>query len=253
MRRPAERLPGASEAAGTGATQRSLIIGEQVVGYSLHRSTRRTIGISVDRRGLRVGAPLRASLADIESAVLRHGEWIARKLDEWQQPSAAPLSIVDGLSLPVAGSRLAIRLAVGTNRAVWTPPGVDEPTLTLCLRRPQDAPRLLERALRERARELFAERMARHGPSIGVDLPPLSLSSARTRWGSCSRRSGIRLNWRLIHFPLAVIDYVIVHELVHLIEMNHGPRFWSLLAFHCPDFRAQRARLKQLAADCPRW
>ena len=81
----------------------------------------------------------------------------------------------------------------------------------------------------------------------------MALSSARTRWGSCSRRTGIRLNWRLIHFPLPIVDYVVIHELAHLREMNHGPRFWAIVATLCPDYREQRAELRRLAVTCPDW
>ena len=86
-----------------------------------------------------------------------------------------------------------------------------------------------------------------------MPLPRLTLSAARTRWGSCSLRSGIRLNWRLIHFPLHVIDYVVAHELAHLREMNHSPRFWSVVGQLYSDYRAARDELKALAAHCPHW
>jgi predicted metal-dependent hydrolase len=72
----------------------------------------------------------------------------------------------------------------------------------------------------------------------------LSLSSAQTRWGSASGAGWIRLNWRLIHLPLPVIDYVVVHELAHLREMNHSPRFWALVEAVLPDCAARRAALR---------
>jgi predicted metal-dependent hydrolase len=73
----------------------------------------------------------------------------------------------------------------------------------------------------------------------------------RTRWGSCSRISGIRLNWRLIHCPPAVVDYVVAHEVAHLVEMNHGPRFWAVVERLCPDHAAARAELRRHAAALP--
>jgi len=84
-------------------------------------------------------------------------------------------------------------------------------------------------------------------------VPALALSSARTRWGSCSAQGGIRLNWRLIHLPPAIVDYVVVHELAHLRHMNHGPRFWALVESVCPEYRALRAELRRLAAHLPHW
>lgn len=160
------------------------------------------------------------------------------------------MPIVDGLRLPVLGRSVRLALALGANRCIWSVPSGND-VLTLCLRTPAEAPRILEKALRDRAREWFGERLTHYAPLLEVEPPPLSLSSARTRWGSCSRRSGVRLNWRLIHFPPEVIDYVVVHELAHLHEMNHSPRFWAIVARLYPDYRTAREQLKTL--NCPSW
>ncbi|MEF8746879.1 MAG: M48 family metallopeptidase [Candidatus Accumulibacter propinquus] len=138
-------------------------------------------------------------------------------------------------------------------QALRLEPANAERALTLCLRSPAEAPLLLEKALRERASTLFVERLGHYASRLGVALPRLSLSSARTRWGSCSLRSGIRLNWRLIHFPLPVIDYVAVHELAHLREMNHSARFWSIVAQVYPDYPNARKALQLGATHCPHW
>jgi predicted metal-dependent hydrolase len=235
-----------------GETPRSIALGDRIVPYVLRRARRRTIGLSIDHRGLRVGAPSRSSLREVESLILRHGEWVVQKLDEWRSRRRPDLlRIVEGVQLPMLGGQLCIRLALGANRGVWSAQEV--PTLTLCLRTPDDAGRVLEKLLRERARELFVERLAHYAALLGVALPCLSLSAARTRWGSCSSKTGIRLNWRLIHFPLTVIDYVVAHELAHLREMNHSPRFWSVVEHLYPDYRAARDELKLLATRCPHW
>ncbi|MDX9706200.1 MAG: SprT family zinc-dependent metalloprotease [Azospira sp.] len=245
-------LPLAGPVAATpaaGEEMRRITLGDRIVPYLLRRGSRRTIGLSIDHRGLRVGAPRRTPLAEIEALIRRHAGWVAEKLDEWRtRRRPEPLSIADGMSLPFLGGELSIRLVVGANRAVW-----GTGTLTLCLKSGTNAGGLLERALRERAREHFAVRLAHYAPLLGVAVPPLTLSSARTRWGSCSRRSGIRLNWRLIHFPGAVVDYVVAHELAHLRHMNHGPHFWSLVETVCADHRALRAELRSRAPHLPHW
>jgi predicted metal-dependent hydrolase len=249
---PEAATPGEHSLA-AGETAGSIELGERTVSYVLRRASRRTIGLTIDHRGLRVGAPRRASLREVETMLLQHGQWIGEKLDEWSTRRAPEmLHIRDGLQLPVLGKPLVIRLAIGANRCVWNLQA-SEPTLTLCLRAPTEAARVLEKALREQARERFAERLAHYAPLLGVTPPRLSLSSAKTRWGSCSLRSGIHLNWRLIHFPPAVIDYVVAHELAHLREMNHSARFWEIVAGLYPDYRAERLELKRLAATCPRW
>ena len=233
-------------------TARTIALGDRIVPYVLRRARRRTIGLTIDHRGLRVGAPPRASIKEVEALILHHGAWVANKLDEWRtRRPAEALKVIDGLHLPLLGGTLEVRLSVGANRALWS--AQTPPVLTLLLRAPDDAAQVLERALRRRATELFAERLSLFAAQMALHLPPLSLSSARTRWGSCSRRSGIRLNWRLIHFPPHIVDYVVVHELAHLHEMNHNPRFWAVVEQHYPDHRRARGELKLLAATCPRW
>ncbi|SDI40922.1 M48 family metallopeptidase [Propionivibrio dicarboxylicus] len=234
---------------------RTIALGDRIVPYVLRRSRRRSIGLQIDHRGLRIAAPVRASLVDVEALIRKHGDWVAQKLDAWRsRRRAEPLSISDGVQLPLLGETLTIRTAPGNNRFVWhdgengSPPG-----LTLQLRAPTDAGRVLERALRERALTLFPSRLAEYARRLELPTPPLALSSARTRWGSCSRATGIRLNWRLVHFPLHIVDYVVAHELAHLLEMNHSRRFWAHVATLYPDYRAARAELNALAATCPQW
>jgi hypothetical protein len=255
---PAE-LPLAHEhTLAVGETPRSIALNDRIVTYTLRRARRRSIGLSIDHRGLRVGAPHRASLTEVESLILRHADWVAKKLDEWQsRPRPAIVKIVHGLQLPMLGQTLEVKLATGNNRTVWNeqpgPVSAASPVLTLFLRSPTDAPRILEKALRERAHHLFGERLRLFADKMEFAAPPLSLSSARTRWGSCSLKTGIRLNWRLIHFSPYIVDYVVIHELAHLREMNHGRRFWAIVAQHCPEYRAICKALNSQAASCPRW
>lgn len=129
----------------------------------------------------------------------------------------------DGTRLPYLGGWLEIRIASGNNQARWTEG--ESTMLTLRLRSPDYTEAVLGNALRKRALEMFGPRLAHHAARLGIVTPPLALTSARTRWGSCSLKTGIRLNWRLIHCAPHIIDYVIVHELAHLREMNHSVRF----------------------------
>jgi predicted metal-dependent hydrolase len=249
---PAERLLAGEKPLAENETSRTIALGDRIVPYILRRAKRRSIGLSIDHRGLRVGAPPRTPLTEVEALIFRHAEWVTQKLDDWRtRRRPEPVKICDGMSLPLLGQPLVIRLALGANRALWNEQAA--PVLNLLLRAPSDAERVLEKALREKARQLFAERLTHHAAAMGLKEPPLTLSSARTRWGSCSLKSGIRLNWRLIHFPLAVLDYVVIHELAHLREMNHSPRFWAVVAEACPEYRTRREQLKELANHCPQW
>ena len=94
------------------------------------------------------------------------------------------------------------------------------------------------------AKLLFVARLDHYAPQLNVQWRQLSLSSATTRWGSASVNGSIRLNWRLMHFKLALIDYVVVHELSHLRVMDHSPQFWATVASVMPDYARLRAALK---------
>jgi len=221
---------------------RIAIAGENV-DYQLRRSKRRTIGLAIDQRGLRVAAPLRARLGDIEQLIRQHGQWVLDKLANWRErPPTEKLEIKDGSVISVLGQQLVITVtAIG--RARWQ---FVEEKLHLWTTATANANQVLEKALREKARQVFSERLAHYAPLLGVTAPPLRLSSARTRWGSCSHHGGISLNWRLILMPLPVLDYVVCHELAHLKEMNHSPRFWSVVEQLCPDWKARRLELRHL-------
>ncbi len=105
--------------------------------------------------------------------------------------------------------------------------------------------------LMRQARRIFTQRLDHFAPTLGVQWRKLSLSSAGTRWGSASADGSIRLNWRLVHFKQAVIDYVVVHELSHLRVMDHSPRFWDTVRSVVPDYAVLRGQLKD--ESVPRW
>jgi len=226
--------------------EQHLILAGRIVNYALRRDRRR-LSLRIDERGLHVGAPRSVPLAEIEAFIHRHGNWVLQKLDAFAN-LAAPrhLSIHDGARLPVLGEDVAVRVTTGGNRGFWKS---DE--LWLAARPQADLSALARRALQRRAMEHFAPRLTATAAQIGQAAPPLALSSARTRWGSCSARSGIRLNWRLIHLPAPLIDYVIAHEVAHLVEMNHSPRFWAVVKSLCPDWQHTRGELKRQGAALP--
>jgi predicted metal-dependent hydrolase len=98
--------------------------------------------------------------------------------------------------------------------------------------------------LQGEAKRVFAERLAIYSEKLGVQYSSFALSSASTQWGSCTADGRIRLNWRLMHFALPNIDYVVAHELSHLREMNHGPQFWTTVQSVLPEFEIARKALR---------
>lgn len=227
---------------------RRIALAGQAVCYHLRRSRRRTIGLAIDQRGLRVGAPLQARLGDIESLIREHGQWVLDKLADWRsRPAAERLVVSDGTVIIALGEALTVTVTPGS-RQHWL---FSDSRLHLFVPPAVAARVVLEKALRDKARSVFAERLAHYAAQLGVAAPPLRLSAARTRWGSCSHHGRISLNWRLILMPLAVVDYVVAHELAHLKEMNHCPGFWSVVQQLCPDWQARRRELRQLARQIP--
>ena len=230
-----------------GDKRRYVQLGARVVTYSLRQGKRRRLSMTIDERGLCVGAPLRARLAEIDAFITSHSAWVCKKLDEYASGHARRhISVRDGARLPLLGGETSVRIVAGANRASW-----EDGALVLKARPDADCEALARRALQRRAALVFGERIAHYAQRLGCEAPPLRLSSARTRWGSCSEQSGIRLNWRLIHLPLPLIDYVVAHELAHLLEMNHSPRFWAVVERLCPDWRERRQALKAGTAQMP--
>lgn len=109
-----------------------------------------------------------------------------------------------------------------------------------------DAQALVRSWLLARAEALLAWRLARMARKLGRVPSRFALSNAQTQWGSCTRRGHVRLNWRLVQAPLALIDYVAAHELAHLVHLDHSPRFWAQVAKLCPDALARRAELRTM-------
>jgi predicted metal-dependent hydrolase len=241
-----------------GSRLRTLHIGSRLLSYRLKRSSRRTIGFVVNRTGLTITAPNRLSLSAIETAIGEKQRWIFTKLEEWldlaETPAQAPIEWVDGVQFPLYGEPATLRLLTPADGAKRVRARLDyDPLariLTLVLPEGTEAAQigtLLRHWLRSEARRWFAERLSIHAPIVGVRYTAFALSSATTRWGSCSSSGAIRLNWRLIHFPLDVIDYVVIHELAHLREMNHSPRFWAVVESVMPSYRLARETLKRPA------
>lgn len=223
-----------------------IILSGRIVEYSLRRDRRR-LALRIDERGLAVGAPRMLALTEIEAFIQSHAAWVLEKIDSLASRSGRRhLPIHEGTCVPVLGYPVRIKITCGNNRGLW-----QDDELWLAARPGAELDTIARRALQRRALEYFRPRLITAVEQLGQAVPALALSSARTRWGSCSARSGIRLNWRLIHLPPAPIHYVIAHEAAHLVEMNHGPRFWRVVESLCPDWQSARAELKRLGPDLP--
>jgi len=228
------------------------------VAYAFRRAKRRTIGMVIGPDGLEVSAPRWVTVGEIESTLHEKADWIVRKLLEMQEHQRrlgeARIQWRDGVVLRYLGDSMQVVLdssaALKKNSAQLENLG-DESAASFVLRiglptnaSPEQIRDATQAWLMRRAKELFTERLDHFAPRLGVSWKRLSLSSASTRWGTASADGAIRLNWRLIHHKLDVIDYVVAHELSHLKVMDHSPQFWDTVKSVMPDYPARRRVLR---------
>ena len=230
-------------------SNRELQLGEHRIGYELKRSQRRSIGFVIGEEGLAVRAPRWVGQGEIDQALQARATWILRKLHDQRQRlerlEAARVDWRDGVSLPFLGSPMGVRLDPSITGALFTaqPRGL-RVGLPLASE-PAQIRDAVQGWLQQQALALFQERCGFYADRLGVRIRRLRLSSAQTRWGSCGPQGNLSFNWRLIQAPTEILDYVVVHELAHLIEHNHSRRFWAKVEEFCPDYRAARKWLRE--------
>ena len=251
---------------------RELRLGDAVVAYAFTRAKRKSIGFVIAPDGLVVRAPRWTPLHEVDAALQEKSAWILRKLQESRERQSrahsAQVQWRDGVVIPFFGQSITVLLdpthgfsgrgaqletmeVVGQAGAEVLPA---EKILHVGLSKAATADQIRDAVqawLMRQAASHFKLRMEHFAPLLGVQWKKLRLSSAGTRWGSASVDGFIRLNWRLIHFREAVIDYVVAHELSHLREMNHSAAFWSTVGTVVPDYQQLRAQLKEDAI--PKW
>lgn len=198
-------------------------------------------------RGLEVVAPLGASQQRVEQVLTSKSTWIVRTLDrmERERAAAAPPPLQSGRILPFAGERLRLVVTTGAPAGRYRAARTGD-ALALVVH-DDDAETIrsaLEAWYRHQARAVFEARLAACNAAYGFAYGRVSIKEQKSRWGSCSRRGNLNFNWRLLLAPLPVLDYVVVHELCHLKELNHSERFWRLVARGCPDYQTHRRWLR---------
>ncbi|HSD40469.1 MAG TPA: SprT family zinc-dependent metalloprotease [Burkholderiales bacterium] len=225
---------------------RHVRLGARVVPYRFRRARRRTIGIVVDGRGLAATAPRWASIAEVEAFIREKERWILKRLDDTRRHARAPFLWQEGARLPYLGREIEIW------RAMHEEPRLARDRLEVPAHATRTAESLREIVtswLRVAALALFQERIAAFAPVLRVDAPVVGLSNAASQWGSCVRapdgRGRVLLHWKLVHFDVPLVDYVVAHELAHLRHMNHSAAFWRLVEAVYPGHRDARRALRE--------
>ena len=226
--------------------QRSIQLAGTPVTYTLKRSSkRRSIGLRIDDRGLTVSLPLRASEKWLHSVLHEKADWVVEKLGSWQSKKTSAPEWLNGEKIAFRGESFTLRIIPSL---FASPPQLRGEQLHIHVVDMTDEikiEKVVTQWYRREAERVFAECVAHYAPLMQVAPKQIKLSSARTQWGSCTSRGVVRLNWQLVKMPLHLIDYVVVHELAHLREMNHSAAFWRVVESACPDYAHCRAELRR--------
>lgn len=217
--------------------KREIILHGTAVPYTLIRSMRKTIGLKVNAQGLTLRVPLYCTNEAIKQALLRHATWITGKLAQVPQPQilqAGQHIVWLGKTMPLIANAPYSQVS---DNACHLAAADDDAALRTAL----------ARLYRQMALPYLQTRVAYWAGTMQLIPHKVHLSNAQKRWGSCNYRKEIRLSWRLLQVPPDCIDYVIIHELAHLQEMNHSSRFWDIVRQYCPTYQHLRKQLRQVS------
>ena len=207
------------------------------------RSNRKTLSVSVNPLGVVTVRAPKAMREERIFAFLKEKEsWILKQKDKFERAGIRlPSEDLNGYEFLLLGERYTICLYEGKIIRL------DKPTGRLFVPE-KNAEKRLTAWLKENALRIFTAETQKRAEEMGVRAKSVAVSSARTRWGSCSGTNDIRYTYRLLYAPKAVVEYVIVHELAHIRHKNHGKRFWALVESHIPDYKQRRRWLKEHGA-----
>ncbi len=210
--------------------------------YDIVFSQRKKLTITVERdRSVKVYAPEGTSLEKIKAIVESKKLWIYEKTRHQQKydqlPHAPGKELVSGESLPYLGKNYQIEL-VDTND------GISFTQKFLVPRSLIGNKQVFKNWYQEKAKEKILPRVLNHAKNLGVTYKEAKIGDSKLQWGSCTPENNVIFNWRLIKAPMFVIDYVIVHELAHLLESNHTPIFWNIVKAQIADMEKAKQWLK---------
>lgn len=190
-------------------TTETIILSGRELFYRFVRSSRKTLSVEIGPKGLTVKAPFSASRRDVEAFLRKRPHWVLAHYDAMQEK-------MEKLSQQNGNSHLS-----------------------------ESQKEALEKRYRSLARECITRRASYYATQLGVTYSSIRIAEQKTRWGSCSSRGTLSFHWRLILAPPAVMDYVVVHEVCHLIHLDHSPDFWAEVESLMPDYKVYKTWLRK--------
>ena len=232
--------------------KRTVVADGRRIEYTLIQSSRQNVLFqALPEAGLRVYAPKYLRLRDVDEMVRQRADQLLemqRQTEERLEADRRAHPVTDGSPILIEGKRRTLRLHRGSRRSGRL--AGEEYHLTLP--RPDSDPDVraaIRATLSTVALARIRERLDYYAPRVGRVPGRIAIREQKSRWGSCSRKGNLNFNWKLIMAPSEALDYVVVHELCHLHEFNHSPRFWSLVAEQLPDYEVWKKWLKTHADD----
>lgn len=224
----------------------------QQIPYQLELRPRRTVGLKITQQGLVVHAPKRIVVHQLNKILQDKSGWILNKLALREANMIEPIQWQDGEHLLFLGQDITLQVIETKAKSTIQ---LNANQLVVSVKDATNHTIVAKKAmqwLQQQAYEDFVRRVEIFATKLGVRPPPVALSNAQSRWGSCNSRGQVRLNWRLIQATPQIINYVVCHELAHLKEMNHSSRFYAVLAQLFPDYVEAEKLLKQLSPQLHR-
>lgn len=228
----------------------TIVLEDKEIEYTLVKTNRKTFGISISiEDGVKVSAPKRATEYQIQEIMIRKGKWIVTKLKDLEKKSFTKQEFKEGELFFYLGKGYPLEVIKvmdkDEERVIVGGKGL---RLYLISNTEEDIKKALLNWYRKEANTILKQRLEFLSKKTGLYPQSLMIKEQKSRFGSCSSKRNINLNWKLVIAPLDIIDYVIVHELCHLKEMNHSKNFWNLVESFMGDYREKRKWLKEHGA-----
>ncbi len=207
------------------------------------QTNRKTISIEVvENQKIRIKAPVKLSEYEIENIIKKHNRWIQKRFDYYKKINIKPKLFAEGEKFLFLGYQYTLKFDTSAKQPI-----ILNNQILISPAAEQQWRKIFEDWYKKNAIEEFKKRAYIYAKLLGVKYKKIKISSAKHRWGSCSSKAYININWRLIMAPMPVIDYVIVHELAHLIEPNHSKNFWLIVQKIIPQYKKDKLWLKENA------
>lgn len=229
-------------------------IPEEVLGLRVEvvRSIRRTAALHIVGSDLQVRVPEDLGDERVAAILKQKRPWIRTKVAELKRvPPHRSKELVSGESFPYLGRHYRLKIQEGHQVGVCLSGGYLKATIRPTEQGEQRKARIqqyLQNWYRSRALEHLQEKANRYAEQIGVSPAGVSVRNFRSRWGSCDKKGQVVFNWNIIKAPHAIADYVVIHELCHLIHPNHSKEFWQVVGRHDPNYAEHRQWLKERGA-----